>query len=104
MSDRNESGFTALRRIQIAGWATLFGLFTCFLILVGIESRMPGRARAVESALAACVILHLGVVIYLRLKRCPACGHRFVGSTKSVLGSFTALSQRVCQHCGAGLK
>jgi uncharacterized membrane protein len=88
--------------MQMAGWASLFVLFTCFLILVALESRMPSRAWAAKAALLACVVLHVGIVLYLRRKRCPACGHRFVAATKSVLGSFTTLSQRGCQHCGAG--
>lgn len=102
MSDQTQSALVALRRTQIAGWASLFGLFTSFLILVAIESRMPSRALPAKTALVTCLVIHIVIVLYLRRKRCPACGHPFVGATRSVLGSFTALSQRGCQHCGAG--
>jgi hypothetical protein len=102
MSVETKAGFAALRRLQLAGWTTLFGIFTCFLTLVAVESRAPARARAVEIALGICLIAHLCTVVYLRTKRCPACGHKFIGATRSVLGSFTAMSQRTCQHCGAG--
>lgn len=97
-----EAGLIRLRRVQTAGWAALFGLFTCFLILVAIESRMPDRVWALKAALVVCIVVHLCAVGYLRRQRCPACGHKFVGSTRSMVGSFTALSQRQCQHCGAG--
>jgi hypothetical protein len=102
MNVGTEASFAALRRVQITGWMTLFGVFACFLTLVAVEGRAPARAGAVEIALAVCLVAHLGAVIYLRMKRCPACGHKFIGSTRSVLGSFTAMSQRSCQHCGAG--
>jgi hypothetical protein len=102
MSERAGAGLARLRRIQTAGWASLFGLFTCFLILVASESRIPDQVWAVKTALLVCIAVHLGAVGYLRRQRCPACGHKFVGSTRSVVGSFTALSQRQCQHCGAG--
>lgn len=102
MSVNAEPGLLRLRRVQMAGWASLFGLFTCFLVLVAIESRIPDQVWALKTALMVCVAVHLGAVGYLRRQRCPACGHKFVGSTRSVVGSFTALSQRQCQHCGAG--
>lgn len=92
------------RRVQIAAWAGFIGLIVCFLVLVVFEQRIEERATLVRGALVACLLAHLACVAYLRLKKCPACGERFMGAQARAVGSFTAMSQRACQNCGATVK
>ena len=91
------------RRMQWAAFATLLGVLTCFVVLVAWESEVAARVSAVKAALLVLVVCHFASVAYLRIKRCPSCGERFLGSTRSAVGSYTAMTQGQCQSCGISL-
>lgn len=101
--DKTYAGLRLRRRFQWAAWASLIGLVGCFIVLLLLEHRLAERADIVRGVLVACLLGHFASVAYLRLKRCPVCGERFLGSGARAFGSFTAMSQDGCDHCGARL-
>jgi hypothetical protein len=102
MSERIAAGLRHRRLVQIAGWASLLGLVACFLALLLLEHRFWENARIIRGVLILCLLIHFAAVAYLRFKRCPSCGERFLGPIARGFGSFTALSQGRCDRCGAG--
>ena len=103
MNERVRAGLRRRRLVQLAGWASLVGLVGCFLVLLLFERRLGEDARIVRGVLVICLLTHFAVIAYLRLQRCPSCGGRFLGYGARGFGSFTALSQDRCTHCGATL-
>lgn len=103
MNERVHTGLHQRRRAQIVGWASLVGLVACFLVLLVLEHRLEEDARIVRGVLILCLLAHLAAIAYLRFKRCPSCGGRFLGPVSRGFGSYTALSQDRCDRCGAEL-
>jgi hypothetical protein len=103
MNERVHAGLRQRRRIQIAGWAGLIGVVACFLALLLLEHRLGEDARIVRIVLILCLLAHLAAIAYLRIKRCPSCGERFLGTVSRGFGSYTTLSQGRCDRCGAEL-
>jgi hypothetical protein len=103
MNERIRAGLRHRRLAQRAGWAGLVGLFACFLVLLLLEHRLEKDARVVRGGLVVCLLAHFASIAYLRLKSCPSCGGRFLGSGARGFGSFTAMSQDRCAECGAAL-
>jgi hypothetical protein len=103
MNENVRAGLSMRRRVRWAAFASLLGVLACFVVLVAWESEVAARVSAVKAALILFVICHFASVAYLRLKRCPSCGERFLGSTRSAVGSYTAMTQGRCQHCGISL-
>jgi hypothetical protein len=103
MDERIHAGLRQRRRVQVAGWASLVGLVACFLVLLLLEHRLEEDARIVRGVLVLCLLAHFAAVAYLRFKRCPSCGERFLGAVSRGFGSYTTLSQGKCDRCGAEL-
>jgi len=103
MKEAVRAALSIRRRMRWAAFTTLLGVLACFVVLVAWESQVAARVSAVKAALVVFVVAHFGSVAYLRVKRCPACGERFVGTTRSPVGSYTAMTQDKCQHCGISL-
>jgi hypothetical protein len=104
MNERTQVGLRLRRRVQIVGWGGLIGVVACFIVLLLLERRLEEEhAAIVRGALLVCLLVHLGSIAYLRSTKCPACGERFLGSGARGFGSFTAMSQKSCDHCGATL-
>jgi hypothetical protein len=103
MDEQAQMALRGRRRVQRAARASLIGLVGCFLILLLLEDRLAERAAIFRVVLIVCLLVHFGAVAFLRLKNCPACGERFLGSGARAFGSFTAMSQEECDHCGAKL-
>jgi hypothetical protein len=102
MNSHTHSGLRRRRLAQIVGWASLAGLVACFLVLLLLEQRLEEDVRIVRGVLILCLASHFASIAYLRFKPCPSCGRRFLGPISRGFGSFTALSQSRCAHCGAG--
>ena len=103
MKDNVQTGLTVRRLVRTAATVSFLGLIVCFLALVVLEPRMPDRGTAVRIVLVLLLAAHFAAVAYLRIKRCPACGQKFLGSARSI-GSFTAMTQESCSNCGARLR
>ncbi|HKU13509.1 MAG TPA: hypothetical protein VJQ52_03885 [Steroidobacteraceae bacterium] len=103
MNENVRAGLSRRRWMRWGAFATLLGVLACFVVLVAWEREGAARVGAVKAALVVFVICHFASVAYLRMKRCPSCGERFLGTTRSAVGSYTAMTQGQCQHCGISL-
>jgi hypothetical protein len=101
MSDRVQSGLRVWRRVQILAWASLIGIVGCFVVLVVMEHRLHDRGAGVRLALIASLVGYFASVLYLRIRKCPACGQRFAASSTKAAGALRDMSEDTCQNCGA---
>jgi hypothetical protein len=104
MNDRIHPGLVARRRVQIVAWASLIGIFACFVVLLVVEHRLHDRGAGVRAALIVFLIGYFASVLYLRVRKCPACGKPFAASGAKLAGPFRDMSEDTCQNCGATLR
>jgi hypothetical protein len=104
MSDRVRSGLVARRRVQIMAWASLIGIVACFIVLLVMEHRLHDRGAGVRMALIVFLVGYFASVLYLRIRKCPACDQRFAASGPKAAGPFRDMSEDTCQNCGASLR
>lgn len=104
MQEHVRAGLVLRRRVQLAAWASLLGIVTCFIALIAFERRLDIDAAQIKAALLVFVAAYFGAVLFLRARKCPACGERFSGALGRGVGAYTELTTLRCQHCGVMLK
>ena len=104
MTNTIQSGLAARRRAQILAWASLIGIVARFIVLLLVEHRLHDRGAGVRAALIVFLICYFGSVLYLRIRKCPACGKPFAASGAKIAGALRDMSEKTCQNCGATLK
>ena len=91
--------FQRRRVARIVYGAALIGLILFVALCVIARPRGPEQ-YAYVAAFMLLTLLYVGAQAYLRLSKCPRCGHRFAGKQSGVRDQMLlARKYRTCQSC-----